>query len=248
MNVTKLVSKKEVSNIDNTIIKDDNGYYKVLLGGFNTFNRSGIFYRIKNPNDLLTNKTILNRRISEGTLRSEEEHPNYKGMSQNEIISRTIFLDAKNVCAHIKSVEFVDTGRCEKGWDGYNITYVYGWVKPSGPHGPTLKEQLDNPDENVAFSIRSLVKQSYVGSTLVRDVIDVSTWDHVFEGGIANANQWAAVGIESIKDDIGVCVDGVCKNELKKYIAGNEHLSCEEGQCLLNIVDTIDIKPTILGW
>jgi len=248
METTTLVSKKKISNIDDTVIKDEDGYYKILLGGFNTYNRSGIYYRIKDPNSLLENNTILRRRVTEGTLRSEEEHPVYNGMNNNEIISRTIFLDSTRVCGHIKSVIFVDTGRCEKGWDGYNITYVYGWVKPTGPFGNILKEQLDNPNENVAFSVRSLVKQKYIGTTLVRDVLDVSTWDHVFEGGIAKANQWAAAGIESIKDDIGICLDGVCKNDIKKMISGNEHLSCEDGQCLLNVVDTIEAKPDILKW
>jgi len=245
MSITKLESKKEQQGITDSVITDSNGYYKVILGVLNTYNRSGIFYRIKDPSSLLKNKTILNRRVTEGTLRSEEEHPVYDGMSNKEIISRTIFLDSSNICAHIKSIEMVDTGKCEPGWDGYNITVVHGWVKPSGPHGTHLKESFDNPDENVYFSIRSLVKQKYIGRTLVRDVIDVSTWDHVYEGGIEKASQWNAAGIESI----GACIDGLCKTDLENMTVGNEKLNCEDGKCLLNVIDKLDGKTSnILNW
>ena len=252
MSVTTLQSKKDAQGVKDTIIKDDTGYYKILVGAFNTYNRAGIYYRIKRPKDLLENNTILNRRVTEGTLRSEEEHPDYTGMNNTEIINRTVFLDNKNVCAHIKAVEFVDTGKCEKGWEGYNITLVYGWVKPRGVHGPVLKEQLDNPDENVAFSVRSLVRQSYIGTTLVRDVIDVCTWDHVGEPGIKIATQWNAVGIEGLQyaaqDDVGTCVDGVCLNSLKELVNGNEGMDCGDGKCLMERLAETSNKPAILNW
>jgi hypothetical protein len=245
MQVTKLESKKERQGVKSAVIVDENGYYKILLGAFNTYNRAGTYYRIKNPSLLLTNKTILNRRITEGTLRSEEEHPDYKGMSDREIVRRTIFLDSKNICAHIKTVEFVDTGKCEPGWDGYNITLVYGWIKPTGTHGPTLKESLDNEDENVYFSVRSLVRERYIGSTLVRDVLDVSTWDHVYEGGIKVASQWNAVGIE----DIGICVDGMCDLVSGNVTAGTEAMDCEDGKCLMENMKKIkDEMPLVMEW
>jgi len=245
MSALKLVSKKEQQGVEDSIIVDKNGYYKVLVGCFNTYNRSGIFYRIKDPKSLLRNKTILNRRITEGTLRSEEEHPDYKGMDNKEIISRTIFLDSTKVCAHIKAIEMVDTGKTEQGWSGYNITEVYAWIKPTGPFGPTLKESFDNPDENVYFSVRSLVKQSFIGTTIVRDVLDVSTWDHVYEGGIEKASQWNAAGIESID----ACIDGICEKDLHDMHVGNEKLDCKDGQCLLNIIDNLgDGKTKVLNW
>ena len=250
MSVTKLTSKKDQLGIEDSIVKDASGYYKITLGAFNTYNRSGIYYRIKRPKDLLEGNTILKRRITEGTLRSELDHPDYTNMGKNEIINRTITLDMKNTIAHIKAVEFVDTGRCEPGWDGYNITIVYGWVKPVGPYAEILQEQLDNPEENVAFSVRSLVKQSYVGTTLVRDVIDVSTWDSVKESGIKIASQWNAAGIESIvgNEDIGICVDGVCYNALKETLTANEDINCEDGKCMLDKVRALNEKPSILNW
>jgi len=245
MSSTKLVSKKEKQGIKNVVIVDENGYYKMLLGAFNTYNRAGIFYRIKDPSSLLLEKTILNRRITEGTLRSEEEHPDYKDMSNKEIIARTIFLDNKNVCAHIKAVEFINTNKCEPGWNGYNITNVYAWIKPTGIHGPILKESLDNEDENVFFSVRSLVRQHYIGTTCVRDIVDVSTWDHVYEGGVERSSQWNAAGIESIS----ACVDGLCRQDLETMSVGNEKLDCSDGKCLLRIVDTLGTTSAkVMKW
>ena len=245
-NVTVLESKK-VNTDKSGIVKDDNGYYKMLLGAFNTYNFSGIFYRIKNPSDLLKDGTIWNRRITNGIYKGEKEHPDYKGMSREEIIQRTIKIDSDRVCAHIKSVELVDTGRCEKGWDGYNITLVYGWVKPTGPFGPELQEALDNPDMNVPFSVRSLVSQKIVGSTVVRDVVDVCAHDWVYENGISIATQWNAAGIESIGDnhDIGVCIDGACSTGLKNMIAGIEDIDCNDARCLLEVVDSFNNVPAV---
>jgi len=248
MNKTKLTTKKDQQGVENSIVKDDNGYYKITLGAFNTYNASGIFYKIKNPETLLTTNTIFNRRLTNGQLRSELEHPDYKGMTNREIIERTIKIDLTNICAHIKAVEFVNTGRYEKGWEGYPITIIYGWVKPTGPHGPSLQESLDNPDENVAFSIRSLVKQYYTGSILTRSVLDISTFDRVLENGIAVATQWNAAGIESLNltSDVGVCIDGSCIKDLT--IAANENQGCELGECLLNIKDRLDVTPKIFKW
>jgi len=242
---TKLVSKKETSGVKDAIIVDENGYYKILAGAFNTYNRQGVFYRIKQPDTLLLQKTILNRRITEGTLISEDEHPDYKGLNNKEIVARTIKLDTSRKCGHIKAVEFIDTGKCEPGWDGYNITIVYIWFKPSGPFGPSLKEALDNPDENVYFSVRSLVREKFVGRTKVRDVIDVSTWDHVYEGGIAKASQWNAVGIE----EISACVNGLCYTDIDNITSGNESI-CEDGKCLVNTLRKMEheVKEVILDW
>ena len=248
LTVTKLESNKALHDDKKTIIKDENGYYKIALGAFNTYNASGIFYRLKDPSILLRDKTILNRRVTTGELRAEEEHPDFKHMSREEIITRTIKLDLTRVCAHIKAVEFVDLGRCEPGWEGHNIHIVYGWVLPSGPFGDSLAKSLENPDENVAFSVRSLVRQKTIGATIVRDVLDVSTWDHVYEPGIKIATQWFAAGIEHRSEDIGICIDGVCSTKLKNVMASSEDISCEDGECLLNTVDKIGDIPKLLNW
>ena len=215
-----------------TIQKDKNGYYLVNLGAFNTYNSAGQFYKCE-PSTLEYLKTpdsILGRRISKGLLRSEYQHPVYTKCNDfynakdkaRCITQRAIRIDLDRVCAHIKSINFNILDRTESGWEKYPIMLINGWVKPTGPFKAELQEALENPDENVAFSIRSLVKQNVVGVEIVKTVKDVSTWDYVFEPGIKIASQWNAVGIEN--RDCDICVNGVCSNVIKDILVSSEEL------------------------
>jgi len=218
----KIVSKKEGTG-KTGIIKDENGYYKMILGAVNTYNSNGIFYKVDDVNKFNSEESILGRRINMGILRAEQDHPDTSSLNQRDMINRIVKIDLDRVCAHIKAVEFTTLNRCEDGWDGYPIHIVSAWIKPSGKFGPELKEALDNPDENVSFSIRSLVVEKTIGATLVRDIIDISTWDRVFEQGVSIANQWKAAGVESIgSGNADMCLNGSCIPKLKDLIASTE--------------------------
>jgi len=219
-----LGSKAKGKKVD--IIKDENGYYKVRLGAFNTYNQSGIFYHcnLSVLEFLKTDKSVLGRRLKNGMLRSEYQHPSYKGMSTEEQLRRALTIDLDRVCGHIKEVIFTVTDRTEKGYSNLPIIIIDGWVKPTGPYGKNLQEALDNPDENVAFSYRGPVRQKVVGTTLVRYVADVSTWDYVFEPGVKIASQWNAAGLEHRTEDDVICLNGVCVSKFRKHIAATEEL------------------------
>ena len=221
----ELASKAKNKKVD--IIKDDNGYYKVRLGAFNTYNHSGMFYHCDNKTleFLKSDKSVIGRRLKNGMLRSEYQHPDYKGMSGNEQLRRALTINMDRVCGHIKEVTFNITDVTEKGWNKLPIIVIDGWVKPSGPYGKNLQEALDNPDENVAFSYRGPVMQKVVGTTLVRYVKDISTWDYVFEPGVKIATQWNAAGMEHRTSDDVICLNGVCSTKFKKCVAGMEELS-----------------------
>ena len=241
-------SKKDRKGVKSAIVKDDNGYYKITLGAFNTFNASGIYYNVPDINKILGPGSLLHRRIDKGVLFAELEHPDlspYNG-DRLKISQRVIKLDPANKIAHIKKIE-VETLRPEPGFK--NPVYkIYGWVKPEGPHKEILQEALENDDENVYFSVRSLVNQRKVGNMLVRDVVLVSTWDYVVEGGIHSANQWnAAAGLET--KDLAVDITPDIANEI---VAGYEYVDCEDGKCVIkSIKDTItviDDTPKIMKW
>ena len=229
----QLTLDSKASKVDKpTVKKDKNGYYLVNFGAFNTYNAAGQFYKCDNStlDYLRSNESILGRRIIKGMLRSEYQHPTYTKCKQISdtrqkaacITQRAVKIDLDRVCAHVKSINFNVLDRAEKGWERFPIILVNGWVKPAGPYKNELKEALDNPDENVAFSIRSLVKQDVVGMEIVKTIKDISTWDYVFEPGIKVATQWNAVGIENRSCDI--CVNGVCSNVLKDVLVSAEEL------------------------
>jgi len=226
MSKTVTINSKAEKQDKPTIVKDESGYYKVYLGAFNTYNHAGIYYRcpLSFLDFLQSDKSILGRRLRNGILRAEYKHPDYSVFNNLDprtkalkIKQRTIEINLDRVCAHIKTVNFHVLDKKENGWD-LPIIIVEGWVKPAGPFKKELQEALENPNENTTFSVRSLVRERVVGSTLVRDLVDISTWDYVFEPGIKIASQWNAAGIEhrTSDSDIAICVNGMCNLELAK--------------------------------
>jgi len=231
MDVTEIVSKAKKRNITPEVIKDEDGYYKILFGKFNTFNRGGIFYRVKDINAILGPGSLVARRIDDGVLINEKWHPETDGLSVAELRKATIMLDSENAVSTTKSIEIVNTGKFEPGFN-LPIYYIYGWVKPSGPKKDAIIDLLDNPHANVPYSVRSMVSQSRVGSIFIRDVLLVSTWDHVPENGVKGATQWGAAGLEGLNTVIDY-------KDVKGMIAGfesNENM-CEDGKCIINTLE-----------
>ncbi len=259
MSKVKTIATKAIEKgVKNTYVKDENGYYKIRLGRFNTFNRSGIYYRVANLDEVTGPNSIFYKRLTSGYLRSEVSHPerireigeklrrdpsNVK--LRTELVKAVMFLDLENVCAHIKKVEFVNTDKREPGFN-LPIIDVWGWVKPSGPKKQILQEALDNPDENVAFSIRSVTTDSFIGRTIVKDIKVISTWDYVYEPGISGSSKWAGAGIEYSLDASIKEIDDKVISEISYGIES----ACEDGQCALDAIKRIKEKyqDTFKKW
>lgn len=174
------------------IEKDADGYYKVRLGAFNIFNAQGAFYSDKGIEDILKGKdSIFYRRLSQGFLRGEMGHPPMKpGMTKAQFIYRSSIIDMDNVAFHIKKVELENTDeKVENMGMAGNVKIVVGWVKPAGPKGKYLQEALDNPECNVAFSVRSISSDRILpNGTIFKETKFITTWDWVVEPGIKLAN------------------------------------------------------------
>ena len=182
------------------IKKDDKGYYFITLGAFNAYNRSGAFYLMDGVRDLVENKSSsLNRRIRDGYLKGEAGHPNYEsGMSKVEFYERNLKIEQTRISHHIRDIVFTDTktpcGMPGKG----NIVLVQAWLKPDGPMGDALKKSLDDPEQNVAFSIRCFTKDTMQGGTIIKEVVQIVTWDWVVEPGMKMANKFDTLNLESL--------------------------------------------------
>ena len=182
------------------IKKDDKGYYFITLGAFNAYNRSGAFYLMDGVRDLVENKSSsLNRRIRDGYLKGEAGHPNYEtGMSKVEFYERNLKIEQTRISHNIRDIVFTDTktpcGMPGKG----NIVLVQAWLKPDGPMGDALKKSLDDPEQNVAFSIRCFTKDEMVNGTVIKQVVQIVTWDWVVEPGMKMANKFDTLNLESL--------------------------------------------------
>lgn len=218
-----------------SIKKDDKGYYLITLGAFNAFNRSGAFYLMDGVRDLIENKSSsFNRRIRDGYLKGEAGHPVYEsGMSSGEFIERNLRIEHARISHHIRDVFFKET-QTPSGMSGKgNIVLAQAWIRPDGPFGDALKKSLDDPETNVAFSIRCFTQDTVVGGVTIKQVVQIITWDWVIEPGIKVANKFDTLNMESID---------LVKFDLKDLTVPNNDLmiSCESTEDKLLIGEMID--------
>lgn len=199
--MSKIIISTVKSPQDNSKLKKDSkGYYYITLGAVNAFNSTGEFYDIEGVNDLITNESSsLYRRLKSGALKGEVGHPEYTpGTPKAAFYSRNMKILLSNTSHHIRDIELVPTSK-DSGLSGKGkYTLIKAWVKPSGPHGDALKAALENPDENVAFSIRCFTMNVKVNGVLVKKITQIITWDWVNEPGMSDATKWKELGIESL--------------------------------------------------
>jgi len=174
---------------------DENGYYRLCLGAFNIINSAGIWYGYEASKHLFESSSSFMRRMSSGNLYSEEDHPQWRpGAPLEEYVARIKRIAPKNICAHIRDVEVVEgEGPGASG----KLMLIYGSVKPDRERGHLLKAALDNPDQNVCFSLRALCDDQYIHGRVERTLTDLITFDWVVEPGLSVAHKYNAPGLES---------------------------------------------------
>lgn len=175
---------------------DADGYYTLVLGAYGAHNSVGMFYDLASARPFFQPGSPLLRMIEKGVLRGEYKHPERTpGMSDQAYIARIRQIDSDRVCCHIRNIR-LEAGQVDD--QGRPIMVVIGEVRPSGPYGQVLKDALDNPHENVYFSVRSLTMDDMMrGIKYTKDII---TWDFVNEGGIYNANKYHSPALETFSE------------------------------------------------
>lgn len=188
------------TNKSGTLKPDADGYYTVVLGALDVYNSTGAYYPEASAKHLFQKSASLMRRIASGNLRGEYGHPRPQpGMSTDDWVNRVRDIYEPNVCMHIRKVTVDYTSfRNERGQP---VITIVGEVKPSGPKGPALKESLDNPHEDVCFSIRSLTNDDFQFGRVTKHIKLIVTWDYVNEPGLAQAHKWNSPALESHDKD-----------------------------------------------
>lgn len=181
-------------NKGGTLKCDEKGYYTVVLGVIGADASDGDHY-VDNEKvrKVFSQSGQLARRISQGLLRGENGHPDpndYANQLAFEIRVRRMHED--KVCMHIRRV-WTEDGTI----DGRKVGLIMGEVKPCGPYGPYLKESLDNPDENVAFSGRYYSNPTEINGKTYREIYAVGTWDYVTEPGMHGSTKYASPKLQS---------------------------------------------------
>ena len=268
VNLKLTATKTIINGGDGSLKKNEFGYYRVPLGALNSINSAGEYYVEKGSADLFSQSGQLQRQIKSGVLKGENGHPKKQvGMTDKQYLLRCSRIEEQCVACHISEVE-LDYEYAKK----YNIpplsgltpkqkqqtgpiVPMFGLVCGSGPYGPSLEKSLENPKENVCFSIRSFTVDYYVDGKTFRVLDEIITWDPVTEPGISTATKWDTdnkqVSTESYnfssktefemrlnKKDIGFLIEENTRMGLENRASSFEHLLKHFEQN----------KPISLGW
>jgi hypothetical protein len=178
----------------------DDGYYTLVIGALNAFNSSGAYYPLETGKALFEASGSLMRRIRTGCCKGEMGHPKPSpGMQQRDFIQRVLTIEETRVCCHYRKIWLEENGYRDAS--GKPIVAILGELTPSGPFGPALKASLDNPNENVCFSIRSLT-QDHVSPAgyLQKDLKNIVTFDYVTEPGLSGSVKWNSPALEALQE------------------------------------------------
>jgi len=204
---------------------DEHGYYSMPVGALNTYNSAKEFYvGSRDVVALFEKDSLLQRRIAGGYVKAEEGHPKFMpGMSVDDYIDRLYMIEETRVCAHFRkiSLDFTFGSRFPE-YNCPNMIGVIGEFCPSGPYGDALKKSMDNPHENVAFSLRSFTDDYDNHGRVERYITQVINYDRVTEPGVFTSNKWDSAALESA-DRVTMTVDALRRKIQKQHPgAGNE--------------------------
>lgn len=183
-------------NKSGTLKQNDQGYYKMVLGALNMFNSAGEYYDFEPAAALFEGSSQLMRRAHRANLRGEYGHPKpLPGQTNDQFAIRVMSIYEQLVSHHIMDLE-LDFENF-KDAKGNPIIAIIGLILPAGPNGKYLESSIQNPNENVCFSIRAFTDDHRIGMVLHRHLKTVVTWDYVNEPGLSVAEKWQSPALES---------------------------------------------------
>jgi hypothetical protein len=199
---------------------DSSGYYDLVLGAMNTTNSAGQYYTLKGCESIFENSSILMRRIKAGNCYGEIGHPVKRGgMSRRDYFRRLLTIRESNVGTHIREISLdSELWKTRPGLIDKGGVAIIGKIKPAGPKAESVKMALENPHENLAYSVRSFTKDQMLGGRVNKTMVELVTYDSVSAPGIPIANKWAAPGLEAsneedlFKEDLEYVLDEI-KND-----------------------------------
>lgn len=225
---------------------DEDGYYTFLVGALNINNSAGARYlHDQAAKDIFESSSSFMRRVQNGSCRAEWGHPKRTpGMSNRDFIGRVLQIYEDNVCAHFKEVWLEPTN------DGSGVIRIYAKVKPMGPKGKYLQDAIDDPNQDVCFSIRSLTDDTVVNGRVHKSLRTVVNFDFVNEPGIHLAKKWNSPSLESV-DELLITDAMLASMERKRIECGigleNGTVSLEEIRNAYGWDKQVD-QPASMAW
>ncbi len=227
------------------VLKRDGNYREIVLGAFNAFNASGHYYSYTENSklaEIFRESSDFMRRIAAGQLYSEYDHPRTDPkMSRQDLFVRRMTIDPDRVAAHIRKVWLVPDA--VEDIKGRKCMAVIGEVAPSGPFGKYLEESFENPSQNTAFSIRCFTRDTPVNGVLVKQILELVTFDSISHGepGIKCASKYSTPSLESYTiSDMNNMIDRLESKSLDGYSSESHNAVLQKAKSLAN---TMTLKP-----
>lgn len=245
----------KIENSNKTIKKNERGEYCVVVGAVNHFSKAGEFYTAQDVREkFFQANSMLMQRCKNGDVKIESEHPVFEAnMDKRAWFERLYSYDKLRVAGIITELWLEELPIKENGTD-LNIILIWAAIKPleDRPLGKTLKLDLDNPDINTAFSIRSIIIKELVNFTTVCKIEDIICFDWVSSPGIGKANTFYTAGMESSKD-YSVHLANLNNleetNTVKKIITNTPGLeSSSLSSALADNINSIVSTKKLLNW
>lgn len=239
---TALVGTNKVGELK----PDADGRYKMILAALDYPNSVGATYSLSSAEQFFKPGTPFMRKVENGQLRAEYGHPKREDSgSDEEYFMRLLRIHEENVCAHISDL-YIDYNGVVDRKTGRKVVVIIGMVKPCGPMGPYLKEILDDPKQNAAFSLRCTTDVERVGFTVKKHFTQIITFDYVNEPGLALATKYNSPSLESAD----IFDREISLDELKVLAERRAHrYSLESNEVLSEIVRTVSpTKPAWMTW
>lgn len=201
-NITFTCTRLAGTNKVGDLKKNERGYYPMVVGALNMFNSAGMYYQASGSvKAFFEESSALMRRVSNGALRGEYGHPRQEiGMTVQQYFARLLAIYEKNTCCHFASLSLDFT--TYKDAQNRPIVAIIAEVAPSGPFGYVLEKQLQNPSENVCFSVRSFTDDRLERGVINRYIKTIVTFDYVNEPGMSVADKFNAQNpaLESLEE------------------------------------------------
>lgn len=221
----------------------DNDYYEIILGAFGAFGNGGWLYDEASAIQYMKCNPEFLKLIAEKQLRSEWGHPvRTPGSSDAEWFERVCTILESNWSSHIRKVH-LSTGTV-KDEKGRAVVAVIGEVTPCGPHSQAFQRSLENPDEDVNYSIRSFAKKNF--QTGRKHISKIITWDSVWTPGIKTASKFKTPSMESasIVSKLLDNVEGSLYTEfhldsIRDQIQQDDNTSFESKQGMVEIITSL---------
>lgn len=220
----------------------DNDYVEIIIGAVAAQGNGGWIYDEKTAIQYMQNNPEFLEMMRLRRMRSEWGHPvRQPGMSDQEWFARINTIYEPNWSSHIRKIHLSSNTLKDAG--GRAVIAIIGEVTPCGPHASDFRRCLENPDEDVNYSIRSFASKNF--ATGRKHIQKIVTFDSVWNPGIKEISKFNTPSLEAA--DIRLMLDQTefHLDSLRAGFTSPELASMESTNEMIKIIDSFTVNHRV---